>query len=216
MMPLLRRFIQKDYCHDLIDCLVTALEARDIYTAGHSSRVGDMSFDLARIMGLKGKKLMDVHMAAHLHDIGKIGIPEGVLNKPGSLLPYEWDQIRLHPEIGYHILSKSKSTMDIAMIVLYHHERWDGKGYPHGVGGDSIPLGSRIIAVADSIDAMTSSRPYRRPMAWEKCRQQILLNRGVQFDVLVVDAAKELWGKWEGAANHERRSKAGTCKNGKL
>lgn len=200
------KIAHRDYFHDLIDCLITALEARDIYTAGHSSRVGDMSFDLARKMGLSGKNLVEVHMAAHLHDIGKIGIPEEILNKAGRLLPHEWEQVRRHPEIGCHILSKSKSIKDIAVIVLHHHERWDGHGYPQGLSGDRIPQGSRIIAVADAIDAMTSSRPYRPPMTWEECRRELILNKGVQFDAAVVEAAEELWSQWRKQRHHRRRA----------
>lgn len=211
MMQYLYRFTHKDYFHDLIDCLITALEARDIYTAGHSSRVGDMSFDLAKKMGLRGKELVDIHMAAHLHDIGKIGIPEDILNKPGRLLPHEWEQIRLHPEIGCNILSKSKSIRDIAVIVLHHHERWDGKGYPHGLRGNRIPQGSRIIAVADSIDAMTSNRSYRPPMTWEECSRELILNKGVQFDATVVEAAEELWGKWPKQRYHGPHAGARVC-----
>ncbi len=210
MAKLLNRLIYKDYCHDLIDCLITALEVRDVYTAGHSSRVSDMSFDLAQVLGLRGKNLMDVHMAAHVHDIGKIGISEAILNKPEQLLPHEWKQIRLHSEIGYNILSKSNNINNIAIIVLYHHERWNGQGYPRGVKGDSIPLGSRIIAVADSIDAMMSNRPYRRPLTWEQCRREVLLNRGLQFDPSVVEAAEELWTKWMGAVCYQEQPKAGS------
>ncbi|MDQ7093756.1 HD-GYP domain-containing protein [Desulfosporosinus sp. PR] len=198
MFQFAREFFRKDQFHDIIECLAAALEAKDLYTSGHSSRVGDMSFDLGRFMGLKGSELEDLHIAAHLHDIGKMGIAESILNKSGKLLPHEWEQIKKHPEIGYNILSKSKRLLKIAEIVLHHHERWDGSGYPYGLKGDKIPLGSRIIGVADSVDAITSARPYRKAMSWEKCWEEVLLNKGIQFDPMAVEAAEKLWRKWKG------------------
>lgn len=183
--------------HDIIDCLTTALEARDLYTAGHSSRVGDLTYELARAMGIRGNALNEIHIAAHLHDIGKIGVPEAALNKQGKLLPHEWAQVQQHPEIGWRILSKSQSLLRMAKIVLHHHERWDGKGYPQGLHQDLIPIGSRIIAVADSIDAMTSDRPYRKAMSWEQCRCEVEINKGIQFDPVIVDAAAKLWARWQ-------------------
>ncbi len=196
-------FHQKHF-HDIIECLIAALEAKDLYTSGHSSRVADMSLDLAHAMGLKGPALENVHLAAHLHDIGKMGVSENVLNKKGKLLPHEWAQIQMHPEIGYHILRKSKELYAIAEIVLHHHERWDGKGYPHGLKMDKIPLGSRIIGVADAIDAMTSVRPYREPMSWKECMDEILFNKGIQFDPVVVEAAEKLWKRWAGKRQEDQ------------
>lgn len=186
-----------DAVHEVVECLVTALEARDIYTSGHSTRVADMSLDLARAVRIRGSALEDIHMAAHLHDIGKMGIPEGILNKRGKLCPHEWALIQKHPEIGYNILMKSKRLKKIAEIVLHHHERWDGQGYPHGLCEDRIPLGSRIIGVADAVDAMTSVRPYRDSMSWEACRKEILANKATQFDPVIVEAAERLWPRWE-------------------
>jgi HD-GYP domain-containing protein (c-di-GMP phosphodiesterase class II) len=190
--------IGREAVHDIIDCLVTALEAKDSYTGGHSSKVAEMSYDLAKVVGLRGSKLEDVHLAAHLHDIGKISIPESILNKSGKLLPHEWAEIQRHPEIGYNILNKSKSMGWIAEIVLYHHERWDGRGYSLGLKGEKIPAGSRIIAVADSIDAITTDRPYRSAMSWEQCKKEIIMNKGIQFDPVVVEAAETLFEKWIG------------------
>lgn len=189
--------IRKKILHDIIECLVAALEAKDVYTGGHSSRVGDMSFDLAKKIGLKGKELENIHIAAHLHDIGKIGIPEQVLNKKGRLLPHEWAQIKRHPEIGYRILSKSKALIKIAEIVLHHHERFDGKGYPGNLKGEKIPLGSRIIAICDTIDALTSNRPYREAFSFRYAKLEIYKNKTTQFDPVLVEATEELWSKWE-------------------
>lgn len=183
--------------HDIIQCLVGALEAKDLYNRGHSMRVGDMSYQLAKRIGLKGKELEVIHIAAHLHDIGKIGVPDKILNKKGRLTDCEWKAIKRHPEIGSNILNCSDNLRKISKLVLNHHERWDGKGYPCGIKEENIPLGSRIIAVCDSIDAMTSERPYRGSMPWKKCREEIELNMGTQFDPFLVEAAKELWEYWE-------------------
>jgi len=193
----LYKMFRMQHMHDVIECLTAALEAKDIYTSGHSSRVADMSFDLACVMGLRGFMIQDIHIAAHLHDIGKMGVPENILNKKGKLLPHEWAQIQQHPEIGYTILCKSKQLHNIAEVVFHHHERWDGKGYPSGLAKDKIPLGSRIIAVADGIDAMTSARPYREAMTWQACMEEVQLNKGIQFDPVVVEATEKLWKKWD-------------------
>ncbi|MBE3586471.1 MAG: HD-GYP domain-containing protein [Thermoanaerobacter sp.] len=183
--------------HDAVECLVAALEARDPYSCGHSRRVADMAVDLARLVGLKGRELEMVHIAAHLHDIGKIGIPDQVLRKPGRLLPHEYAIIQRHPEIGYNILVKSRQLKRVAVMVLHHHERWDGKGYPRGLKGEAIPLGSRIIALCDAVDAMTSERPYRPPLSWQQCRQEIVAGKAGQFDAVLVEAAEKLWPVWE-------------------
>lgn len=197
MFCYIQGIFRPNHFHDIIECLAAALEAKDLYTSGHSTRVGDMSFDLGRAMGLKGSELESIHIAAHLHDIGKMGIPETILNKKGKLLPHEWAEIQRHPEIGYKILAKSKGLHNIAEIVLHHHERWDGSGYPQGLKEDKIPLGSRIIGVTDAVDAITSVRPYRKAMSWEACWQELLANKGIQFDPEAVEASKKLWRKWE-------------------
>ncbi len=183
--------------HDIIECLVAALEAKDLYTSGHSTRVADMSYDLAKKIGLQGIELEDVHIAAHLHDIGKIGVPEHVLNKKGALLPHEWEQIQRHPQIGYNILNKSRELETIAKIVLHHHERWDGMGYPGKLKAEEIPLGSRIIAICDTVDAMTSTRPYRCAFTFAETQKKICANKATQFDPVLVEAAEELWPDWK-------------------
>ncbi len=183
--------------HDAIQCLIAALEARDRYSHGHSERVADMVYQLAGAAGLKDWELETVHIAAHLHDIGKIGIPDKILRKPGKLNPHEWAQIRRHPEIGWRILNSSQHLKQVAKIVLYHHERWDGRGYPAGLKGEEIPLGARLLAVCDSIDAMTSDRPYRRALCWKDCRKEIESSRAAQFDPALVDLLETLWPEWE-------------------
>ena len=178
---------------DVTECLVAALEARDRYTEGHSLRVADMSVEIATAMGFCGTALADIHIAAHLHDIGKIGIPDRVLYKAGRLLPEEYAQIKEHPSIGFAILSRSKSLLAIARIVLHHHERWDGGGYPDGLCGQAIPIGSRIIAVADTIDAITSNRPYRQALSPADAMQEIRRGAGTQFSPASVHTACRLF-----------------------
>jgi len=138
-----------------------------------------------------------IHIAAHLHDIGKIGVPDRILRKPGKLLPHEWAAFQRHPEIGYNILNKSRHLKKIAKIVLHHHERWDGKGYPTALKGEAIPLGSRIIALCDTVDAITSDRPYRQARSWQECWEEVNANKSMQFDAVLVDAAADLWSDWE-------------------
>lgn len=191
----LARFRGKGMYHDIIESLVAALEAKDNYTSGHSDRVAFMTYELSKWIGIKGLELENIHIAAHLHDIGKIGVPDIILNKNGKLLPHEWEYIEMHPKIGFDILSKSKRLKSISKIVLYHHERWDGKGYPKRLSGTSIPIGSRIIAVCDSIDAMTSDRPYRKAMSFEACMNEIIINSGLMFDPVIVQYIVENMSK---------------------
>jgi HD-GYP domain-containing protein (c-di-GMP phosphodiesterase class II) len=192
---LLARFREKGMYHDIIESLVAALEAKDNYTSGHSERVAFMTYELSKGLGIKGLELENMHIAAHLHDIGKIGVPDIILNKNGKLLPHEWQYIEMHPKIGFDILSKSKRLKYISKIVLYHHERWDGKGYPQGLSGTAIPIGSRIIAVCDSMDAMTSDRPYRKAMGFEECMNEIVINSGLMFDPVIVQYIVENMSK---------------------
>jgi HD-GYP domain-containing protein (c-di-GMP phosphodiesterase class II) len=141
--------------------LVTALEARDIYTLGHSERVTTYSLLIGSRLGLKGPQLKTLELAASLHDIGKIGIRDDILLKNGKLTEAEFEVIKAHPHMGAKILSTMGSLTYISNIILRHHERFDGHGYPQGICGKDIPLEARIIAVADTFDAVTYSRPYR-------------------------------------------------------
>lgn len=191
---ILFRSREKKIYHDIIESLVTALEAKDLYTKGHSERVAFMTSELSKKLGIKGNELENIHMAAHLHDIGKIGVPDDVLNKKGKLALHEWEYIKLHPKIGFNILSKSNRLKHISRMVLYHHERWDGKGYPEGLSKMDIPLGARIIAVCDSIDAMTSTRPYREAMRFEECIKELVLNKGLMFDPWIIDYIEDNLG----------------------
>lgn len=179
--------------HDIIESLTASLDAKDVYTAGHSTRVGNMAYDLARKLELDDHNCQAIHIAAHLHDIGKIGVPDDILNKKGKLNLHEWDLMKTHPEIGYNILKKADSLKGISHIVLHHHERWDGNGYPHGLSKEAIPLGSRIISICDSIDAMRSNRPYKKLISNVDCYKEILKNKGVMYDPKITDCMIENW-----------------------
>ena len=161
-----------DY-HEIIDCITCALDARDPYTAGHSERVSDMALKICQLIGLNQDDILKIHIAAHLHDIGKIGVPDSVLNKAGKLTDEEFAYIKKHPQIGAEILRKSNKLSELSDIVLMHHERYGGKGYPRGRAGADIPIGARIIAVCDSIDAITSNRCYRKAHDFDYCYQEI-------------------------------------------
>lgn len=179
--------------HDLILCIISALEARDPYTSHHSSRVAEMTETICELMGLDEEKKEIYHIAAHLHDIGKIGIRDNVLLKEGKLNDEEWKIMKSHSEQGYNILMNAKSFEVVADVVRSHHERYDGKGYPDGLKGEDIPLGARIIAIADSIDAMISDRPYRKGMDTNVCKDQIEKNIGVMYDPFIAKKVIEHW-----------------------
>lgn len=167
--------------HDLIDLVITTLDARDPYTYAHSLRVAEVAEMIAVEMNLDNEAIENVHLGAHLHDIGKIGIPDNVLNKAGKLTNDDWAYMEAHPRIGYNILRKLPLFHEVSHIVLYHHERYDGQGYPAGLEGDEIPLESRIIAVADSFDAITSNRPYRAGKSYDFAFEEIETHSIDQF-----------------------------------
>ena len=170
-----------------VTALAYALEAKDKYTSGHSLRVADISVAIAREMGLPQDNVEKIKLAALVHDIGKIGVREIVLNKPAALTDEEFQHIRKHPEIGEHILAPIAEDEEILKIVRNHHGRYDGTGYPDHLKDYQIPLGARILAVADAYEAMTSERPYRKAMSDEAARVEIERNRGTQFDPEIAD-----------------------------
>lgn len=183
------------FYHDIIESIIAALEARDVYTADHSRRVSDLTERLCGVIGLKQNEIEKIHIAADVHDIGKIGVPDSILLKPTKLSQDEWCVMKSHPEIGAHILSKSKALEPVSNIVLHHHERYDGKGYPHGLKGEQIPYGARIIAICDSVDAMLSKRAYRNPLSIETCKDEIERNIGFMYDPDIANCMLNNWNE---------------------
>jgi diguanylate cyclase (GGDEF)-like protein len=173
--------------------LAKAVDARDAYTGSHSERVGDLAARIARRLGLDDGQVELTRLAASLHDLGKLAIPEEILRKPGTLNESERLVLQRHPQIGFRML-ESLGVEPIAEWVLHHHERWDGDGYPDRLRGDEIPLGARIIFVADAYDAMTSERVYRRPLSAREALEELERCSGSQFDPAVVDAFSEELG----------------------
>ena len=165
--------------------LAKTIDAKDIYTNGHSMRVAKYSGMIAQRMGLSEKEIEHISNMAMLHDIGKIGIPDSIINKASKLTDAEYDIIKKHPEIGYQILSEMPELKDIAIGARWHHERYDGKGYPDGLKGDDIPLQARIICVADSYDAMSSNRSYRKFLPQDVVRSELEKGCGTQFDPVI-------------------------------
>ncbi|MFC2014838.1 HD domain-containing phosphohydrolase [Chloroflexota bacterium] len=167
---------------EAITTLIYALEAKDKYTSGHSQRVADLSVAIAQEMGLPKNTIENIRLAGLLHDLGKIGIKESILNKPGSLDNDEYQHVKKHPEIGEHILVPFTSAALTLSLIRNHHERYDGTGYPDGLRAEQIPLGARILAVSDAYEAMTSERPYRKPLSDSAARVEIDSGKGGQFD----------------------------------
>jgi HD-GYP domain-containing protein (c-di-GMP phosphodiesterase class II) len=173
---------------ETIMALSEALDAKDSYTAGHSRRVMQYSARIAWRMGLGDREFELLKKSALLHDLGKIGVPDAVLRKRDGLSDAEFDVIRAHPCIGADILKAVGSFRALVPAVYYHHERFDGRGYPDGIKGDDIPIQARIISVADSFDAMTSNRAYRNAFPADEALREIERNKGTQFDPRVADA----------------------------
>jgi putative two-component system response regulator len=175
-----------------IQSLAEALEVKDPYTRGHSVRVSHYSTVIARTLGLDAEMLRQIELGGHVHDIGKIGVREEVLNKPGPLTPDEYQHIMSHPVVGWRILSPLLAETPAALnIVRSHHERFDGRGVPDGLAGSAIPLEARIACVADSLDAMSSGRAYRPAVpGWAEAMEELQRHSGTQFDPGVVEAAR--------------------------
>ncbi len=163
----------------------------------HSKRVSALSQHLGRELGLSDAEVKELGITGLFHDIGKIAIEESVLNKPGRLTDDEWKEIMRHPEVGYRLLDAVQDMKDIAYYVLFHHERWDGLGYPKGVQGEEIPLQSRIVAIADAYDAMISERPYKKHVSEEEAIEELRKNAGKQFDPNIVDACVKAILNWD-------------------
>ena len=163
------------------------LVARDFITEGHASRVMDLTLALAREAKIPSVQIPDMELFAYFHDIGKVGVSDRILNKCGSLTEAERQEMQHHSEIGHRIAMATDDLSAIAQWILAHHERWDGKGYPWGIAGEKIPVQSRILAITDAYDAMTSDRPYRQAMTQAAAIEELRRNAGTQFDPELVE-----------------------------
>lgn len=179
--------------HEFAQSLGNAVDAKDSHTHQHSEEVAEVAHALALVMGLPPRRADIIHVAAHLHDVGKIAVPDAVLLKPAPLTESEWVLVRRHPVIGAEIVRPVRALCSCGILdmILHHHERFDGQGYPDGLSGEDIPLGARVITLADSLSAMLQTRPYRAAMTFEQARDEIAANAGVQFDPRVVRAFLE-------------------------
>jgi HD-GYP domain-containing protein (c-di-GMP phosphodiesterase class II) len=178
----------KELLVGLTRSLTAALDAKDSYTFGHSERVARVAVELGRELGLSPDDLSDIYLAGLLHDVGKIGVRDNVLTKPGPLTREEYEHIKLHVTVGYNILSELHPIRNLLPGVLWHHERWDGQGYPHGLAGEAIPLLARVLAVADAFDAMSTARPYREAMPPHRVEEILAAGAGTQWDARVIEA----------------------------
>jgi len=177
--------LRRSICQSLLG-LANALEAKDPYTRGHSERVGTWGGRLATAMSLPSSDVETITQAGLLHDIGKIGVPEAVLRKRGGLTQDEWALMRQHPVIGAQIVAPFEFFTGGALVIRHHHERWDGTGYPDGLSADTIPLGARVVAVADVFDALTSDRPYRAALSRDAALAYVAAEAGHTLDADVV------------------------------
>ncbi|MCI7130657.1 MAG: response regulator [Lachnospiraceae bacterium] len=171
----------------IVKTLSGAIDAKDTYTNGHSNRVADYSREIAKRAGFSEKKQDDIYMMGLLHDVGKIGIPEAIINKPARLSDEEYAEIKTHPLLGAGILKNITEFPQLTVGARWHHERYDGKGYPDGISGEEIPMEARIIAIADAYDAMSSRRSYRDVLPQDVIRAELVKGRGTQFDPKFAD-----------------------------
>jgi len=198
------REVEQSY-QSTLHALVQALDAREHETSDHSQRVVRYTVAIAEKMGVATVRLPDIGRGALLHDIGKIGIRDAILLKEGPLTDQEWKEMRQHPQMGWRMISKIPFLHAAAEIVLSHQERWDGTGYPRGLSGEAIPVGARVFAVADTFDAMTSDRPYRRSTTFAEARKEIARCAGTQFDPRCVAAFLSIdEGGWASLARPHR------------
>jgi hypothetical protein len=181
---------------EALDALIGAVEAKDPYTHGHSGRVAELATRIGLRIGLEPEDLRGLHQGAYLHDVGKIGVPDQVLNKPGSLTAEEWVWIERHPAAGWELASRARSLRDSLTAIRHHHERWDGSGYPDHLSGADIPLAGRIVAVADVWDALTSDRAYRPAWEFDRAISHVVGGAGVLFDPACVEALVDVLQGW--------------------
>lgn len=183
---------QLERTESVIFALARAVEAKDFYTKEHLQRIANYAERMAQALKLDSGEMLAIRYGGILHDIGKIGISEAILRKPGSLTEEEWLEIKKHPIIGESIIQPMRFANKVGPIVRGHHERWDGKGYPDGIKEKNIPLGARIVALVDSYDAMTTDRPYRKALSAEKACKQIEQDAGTKFDPELADVFLKL------------------------
>lgn len=184
--------LQDSYEASLI-MLANAIEVRDPYTRGHVERVMNYAQTIAEYLGWSTGDINNLRFGSILHDIGKIQISEEILNKEGPLSDDEWDEMRKHPQMGAELIDGIHYLAPALPVILYHHERWNGSGYPFALTDESIPVAARIVAIADSFDAMTTKRPYRRELAPEEAASEIISGSGTQYDPLMIDAFQHAW-----------------------
>src|SRR6266542_835318 len=177
---------------DIVESLITSVEAKDPYTSGHSKRVCKYSELIAQSLGMTGRALEEVAIGAALHDVGKLGIPEHVLRKPAKLDDDEWAQVKEHPKVGARIIDSFNQSYAVLHAIQHHHEHWNGNGYPGRLAGEAIPLSARIVGVADALDAMTSARSYQRNRTVADALEELRRSAGRQFDPVVVDAIERI------------------------
>ena len=180
----------------LMQVLESTMAARDPYTVGHQRRVSQIACTIGREMGLSEDRLRDLHMAGTLHDLGKVAIPSGILSKSGKLTPPEFALIKTHPQVAYNILEPITLPGNTAQIILQHHERINGSGYPQGLKGEDILLEARILGVADVIEAMCSHRPYRAALGLAETLDELSRNQGILYDADVVETCLKLYGPY--------------------
>ncbi len=188
LLPLDRRGAIGDPYSDFVEALAEALDVREHETGLHSRRVACHTQVLARHFVTDPGELRQIYWGSLLHDIGKIGVPDRILLKRGPLSPGEWKTMQAHAQMGYRIVSRLPGMDEAAQIVLCHEERFDGTGYPQGLKGEAISFGARLFAIIDTLDAMTSDRPYRQALAFDAAKEEIVRLAGIQFDPLVVTA----------------------------
>jgi HD-GYP domain-containing protein (c-di-GMP phosphodiesterase class II) len=173
--------------------MAKTVEMRDPYTAGHQQRVASLARAIAKEMGLSEEQTEGIYMAGIIHDLGKISIPSEILSKPGKITKIEFSLIKTHPRIGYDILKNIEFPWPVAQVVLHHHERMDGSGYPQGLSGNDILLDARILGVADVVEAMASHRPYRPGLGIDKALEEIVQKQGILYDTEVVEACLKVF-----------------------
>src|SRR5215469_13413162 len=180
-----------------IEALALAIGTRDYTTQSHLRRVEVYAVEIGKRLGLSEAELKALRAAALLHDIGKLAVPEHILSKPGVLSAIEFEKMKIHPAVGADILEQVKFPYPVAPIVRFHHERWDGAGYPAGLSGEAIPIGARILAAVDCLDALSSERQYRRAIPLSRAVEHVTSEAGRSFDPRVVDVLADSYAEWE-------------------